>query len=295
MSDIWYEMFPNDYIFFKDEYGILYNGDVINVLNKFPDESIDCVITSPPYWGMRNYQIEGQIGLEDDFEKYIEKLWEVFDEVYRILKPSGTVWVNLGDTYGQNWRGGGVSSSSKKQLSNRGTVDFMKRKAPKRVKVPQKSLFMIPERFAIGMIDRGWILRNQIIWQKINVMPTSIRDRFTVDFEKIFFFVKEKKYYFNQLKEPTKDGKKTRNKRTIWPISVKPFKGAHFAVFPPEIPEICIKAGCPEGGIVLDPFIGSGTTAVVAERLGRRWIGIDLNTDYCDMASKRILDERQLL
>jgi len=326
----WKAKFPQENRYYEADKGILYNGDALALLRRFPDENVDCVITSPPYWTLRDYGIEGQLGLEPTFDEYLEKLWQIFSEVYRILKPTGTVWVNLGDTYGQNWRGGGVSSSSRKQFSNRGTVDFMKRKAPKRVKVPQKSLYMIPERFAIGMIDRSWILRNQIVWYKPNAMPESVKDRFTVDFEKIFFFVKQKKYYFEQQFEPhsrdwsqekwtqqvrnknykannilfRRGGSKTlgetynpkgRNKRTVWSISTKPFKGAHFAVFPPDIPEICIKAGCPENGLVLDPFMGAGTTAVVAEKLGRRWIGIELNPEYCEIASKRIEGNRTLL
>jgi site-specific DNA-methyltransferase (adenine-specific) len=175
---------------------------------------------------------------------------------------------------------------------------------------------MLPERFAIGMIDKGWILRNQIIWHKPNAMPNSAKDRFTVDFEKIFFFVKQKKYFFNQQVEKTQakiiekrmlkekrenynskyphiQPKRTihRNKRTVWSINTKPFKEAHFAVFPPEIPENCIKAGCPEDGVVIDIFAGSGTTLEVANNLNRKWIGIELNEEYCEITKNRLLEE----
>lgn len=268
----WKDKFPQEGRYFETRNGILYNGDVLEVLKKFPDESVDCVITSPPYWGLRDYGVDGQLGLEPTFEEYLEKLWEVFDEVYRILKPMGTLWVNLGDTYFSKTKGGGGKAGI--QETNKGSY-FNVVKLKNIYK--EKSLCLIPERFAIGMIERGWILRNQIIWQKPNAMPESVKDRFTVDYEKIFFFVKQKKYYFEQQFEPNKTeiklnvkwngnrqrnyvsgnsisekntlgvarNPKGRNKRTVWFIPTKPFRDAHFAVFPPEIPEICIKAGCP--------------------------------------------------
>ena len=249
---------------------------------------------------------------------YLEKLWVVFDEIYRILKSSGTVWVNLGDTYNNSSNGGKLASDKSKLCDGKGRNPkfdkdiFVKRR---KQKYKQKTLLMIPERFSIGMIERGWILRNQIIWHKPDALPESVKDRFTVDFEKIFFFVKNTKYYFKRILEPYKSkahldknikykeqGKKSgreninfykqggRNKRTVWTISKKPFKGQHIAPYPPDIPEICIKAGAPEGGIVLDPFMGSGTTGMVAEQLKRKWIGIELNKEYCEIAKKRILE-----
>ena len=305
--------------YFETPDGKLYCGSALEVLRALPSESVDCVVTSPPYWGLRDYGVDGQLGLEPTFEEYLEKLWQIFDEVYRVLKPTGTLWVNLGDTYGGS--GAGTTKNA--------DIEEYKRKAKESYILPngkavsanlrgtkyQKCLLMIPERFAIGMIERGWILRNQIIWHKPNAMPESVKDRFTVDFEKVFFFVKRKKYYFKQVIEPNKDkyngqrGKvikrtklqsamrtegyqdyygKGRNKRTVWTIPTRPFKGAHFAVFPPEIPKTCIEAGCPPKGVVLDPFMGSGTTAVVAQKLGRKWIGIELNPDYCKMIVERV-------
>jgi site-specific DNA-methyltransferase (adenine-specific) len=295
----WKDLFPKENRYFETENGILYNRDVLECLKQIPNESIDCVITSPPYWALRDYGIEGQLGLEPTFHEYLEKLWCIFDEVYRVLKPTGTLWVNLGDTY------------------------FSKTKGRIDSDYTEKCLCMIPERFAIGMIERGWILRNQIIWHKPNCMPQSVKDRFTVDFEKIFFFVKQRKYYFEQILEPYSNNSRIedykgraikeyekhlaqnpsdtkrriiesmkrrggRNKRTVWSITTRSFKGAHFAVFPPEIPEICIKAGCPKDGIVMDIFMGTGTTADVAEQLNRRWIGIELEEKYCEIAKKRI-------
>lgn len=299
----------------------IYQGDNLSILKTFPDESIDCCITSPPYWALRDYDIDGQLGLEKTFQEYINKLCDIYDEIKRILKKNGTCWVNLGDTYwgGGNNRGSTAENLSKKQFSNRGARGQVQMKWSKDYQ--SKCLCMIPERFALEMINRGWILRNQIIWYKRNAMPSSVKDRFTVDFEKIFFFVKNKKYYFKQQREPHiwakrdkrsklrrvehKSGKSTlsnaqtgckavgyhpkgRNKRTVWDIPTKPFKGAHFAVFPETLVEPMIKSGCPKNGIVLDPFMGSGTTSIVAKKLNRNFIGIELNPNYIKIAEKRL-------
>lgn len=281
----------------------IYNGDALDVLKTFPDECVDMVITSPPYWALRDYGAEGQLGLESTFQEYINKLCDIFDEVKRVLKKSGSCWVNLGDAYSGSGKGvGGIKS---------------------------KSLLQIPSRFAIEMYNRGWILRNEIIWHKPNAMPSSVNDRFTVDYEKLFFFVKSKKYYFEQQKEPmiTTDTNSSRgskgvlgqensglrkqdqigradytgfnkrylppkdlmrNKRSVWSINTKPFKEKHFATYPEELIITPIKACCPENGIVLDPFMGSGTTAVVARGLGLKYVGIELNPDYIKIADKRL-------
>lgn len=299
-------------------------GDSLSVLKKFPDESIDCVVTSPPYWALRDYNVDGQIGLESSIEEYLEKLLAVFAEVRRVLKPSGTCWVNFGDTYANKTKGGHRNKLQKNMfdsLTRRATFPKLK----VNLRIPSKSLCLIPPRFAIGMVDQGWILRNEIIWHKPNAMPQSVRDRFTVDFEKMFFFVKERKYYFQrqyeQLKNPErlkrrllnpqKAHKQTdsywfsarpeisekqrlqmlergRNKRCVWTIGTTSFAGHHFAVYPPKLIETPIKAGCPESGIVLDPFIGSGTTAVVAKQLGRNFIGIELNPFFVEMGKQRL-------
>jgi DNA modification methylase len=299
-------------------------GDVLDVLKKLSDESIDCVVTSPPYWALRDYGVKGQIGMESSIEEYLEKLLNVFDEIKRVLKPSGTCWVNFGDTYAGNSKGGHRNKPQGNMfdsLSKRATFQKLKTE----LALQPKSLCLIPSRFALGMIERGWILRNEIIWHKPNVMPQSAQDRFTVDFEKVFFFVKNRKYYFRQqyeelkdaerlkrrLLDPTKKHKQTesywfaanptisenrrlkmlergRRKRCVWTIGTTKFAGNHFAVYPPKLVETPIKAGCPEGGIVLDPFMGSGTTAVVAKKLKRNYIGIELKPEYASLARDRL-------
>ena len=302
----------------------IYAGDALNMCRKLKSESIDCVITSPPYWSLRDYGIAGQLGLEKDFNEYIDKLIRVFNEIKRILKSTGTLWVNLGDTY-SNSGGSGKNQTIHKQFGKVQKINkYSAGTVPHRVKsLPSKCLVQIPARFAIKMVDNGWILRNEIIWRKNNVMPSSAKDRLTVDFEKVFFFVKAKKYYFKQLFEPyikplnrwggetlkaekeslwdkntgqksyrnrsMRPNPKGRNKRTTWDINTKPFKGAHFAVFPEKLVEPMLEAGCPENGIVLDPFCGSGTVAVVAKRFNRRYVGFDLNPEYVKIAEERLM------
>jgi DNA modification methylase len=303
-------------------------GDTLKVLRRLPAESVDCVVTSPPYWSLRDYGVEGQIGLEESPEHYIERLCAVFDEVRRVLKPSGTCWVNLGDAYATRSSKTGKPPKHQQPIlsssSNR-ALDF-RRPA---VRLPGKCLVGLPARFSLEMINRGWILRNEIIWHKPNCLPQSARDRFTVDFEKLFFFVKQRRYYFRQQFEPLLGTDQRlyrpahlrswhkrvygdrfvsainprsaeasrqrilrygRNKRAVWRISVRPFRGDHFAVYPPELVETPVKAGCPKRGVVLDPFMGSGTTALVARRLGRDFTGIELNPDYVRLARRRLAD-----
>ena len=286
-------------------------GDALNVLKTISDESIDCVMTSPPYWALRDYGIEGQLGLESTFQEYITKLCDIFDEIKRVLKKTGTCWVNIGDTYGGSGNNGNYKDP--KDINGRtGQSKAINKNAI------AKSLCQIPSRFAIQMCNRGWILRNEIIWHKSNAMPSSVKDRFTVDFEKLFFFTKSKKYYFETQYEPVinhsdawyrhklrqnKNYKlkkpyqhnfpipkypNKKNKRTVWNINTKPFKEAHFAVFPEKLCETPINAGCPKDGIVLDPFSGAGTTSVVAKKQGKSFIGIELNKEYIEIAQKRI-------
>jgi site-specific DNA-methyltransferase (adenine-specific) len=358
----------------------IYCGDSLELFKQLPDESIDCIVTSPPYWALRDYGNKNQIGLEADFNDYIKKLCDIFDEAKRVLKNAGTCWVNLGDTYytksGGSFLNDALTPKNKIEQLGLNRANSIRGKGL----IENKNLALIPFRFALEMQKRGWIIRNVIIWHKPNCMPSSVRDRFTVNFEYLFFFVKNKRYYFEQQREPHKkesiertkhdwnghreygssfsgmDVKKMchpdgRNKRCIWEITTRSFKGAHFAVFPPELIETPIKAGCPEficskcgkpkikilkkigeakipaiggikhrdngnptysgrekkniydegkykascdcnaefsAGIVLDPFIGSGTTAVVCKRLGRNYLGFDLNKKYCEMARRRV-------
>jgi DNA modification methylase len=289
--------------------------------------------------------VKGQIGLESTFQEYIGRLCNMFDEAKRVLKQTGTCWVNLGDTYYSNHGGGNQG-----KVNGEVTRQLLKVRARTyNRELPEKSLCQIPARFAIEMANRGWILRNEVIWWKPNGMPSSAKDRFTMNFEKVFFFVKNERYWFNldAVREPHDAKKKQEGlkrarelgysgrgsykewyfhhrkktswvgnndlkigfgaargvlktklihplgkaKRCVWSIPTKPFTGKHYAVYPPELIETPIKAGCPKGGIVLDPFIGSGTTALVAKKLGRRFIGIDLNPQYVRMTKKRLSKE----
>ena len=286
----------------------LYNGNALSVLQSLPDETIDCVVTSPPYYCLRNYSDQtickwpdgwyGQLGCEDTPELFVNHLLDIFKEIKRVLKLTGTVWVNLGDTYSGS--GNGMNSHNpkpskslhKKKLENYGKFNIKQDK--NKHNIPAKSLCMVPARFAIGMIDLGFILRNDIIWKKGNALPSPVKDRFTNSYEHIFFFTKNKKYYFKQQLERSKFNE-SRNMRDVWDINVKPFPLAHFATFPVELPSRCIKAGCPEDGVVLDPFMGAGTTALAALTLGRKAVGIELNPEYCEMIKKRLIKEVGLL
>ena len=439
----------------KMELNKIHNIDALEGLKQLPDNYIDCVMTSPPYWALRDYGIEphvwdawdkktgkcwnqsehsfnvkapprrnrnpddvkdsdsiqagnigsqhklpfiafcskcqawkGSLGLEPTFDLYIKHLCDIFDEVKRVMKKEGTCWVNLGDTYSNKDSGGdNVMGNPEFARPHRENVI----RPPKETQLPSKSLTLIPFRFAIEMINRGWILRNTIIWQKPNCMPSSAKDRFTVDFEYLFFFVKQKKYFFEAQYEPQLESsikryqyefpgypgdiypnekrdspnnfngnrmiEGGRNKRTVWSICPQPFPEAHFAVYPEELCETPIKAGCPEfvckkcgkakeklydyekeglvkcnargelrpntgedihftksmgykekynsipkfkgytncncntgfkGGIVLDPFIGAGTTVIVALKQSKQFIGFEINKEYIEIANKRI-------
>ena len=296
----------------------IYNGNSLDELKKLDNESIDCCITSPPYWGLRDYGHDEQIGSEKHYTEFVNNLCDIFDEVKRVLKVTGTCFVNLGDTYGTQ-SGGMAGGSIEPKYGHTET---------RKVKQPNvnmhKSLCMIPERFAIEMVNRGWCLRNQIVWHKPNQMPSSAKDRFTVDFEKIFFFVKEPiGYYFEQQLEKSiwaetdsrskvKGGVKSkgkceignyatnkvayredgmRNLRAVWTVNTSSSTEAHFATYPEKLVERMLKAGCPENGVVLDPFFGSGTTGLYARKVNRNYIGIELNPEYVTIAENRIFNE----
>jgi DNA modification methylase len=271
-----------------DAHGMMLQGDALTILRTLPAESVHMVITSPPYWNLRDYHVAGQLGLEQSYDEYIAKLCNVFDEVKRVLRSDGTCWVNLADSYsGSNGRYPSPLQTKARRFG------YIIPPTP-RSDIPRKSLCLIPFRFALEMVRRGWILRNTIIWHKPNVVPESVKDRFTVDFEYLFFFAKSPHYYFQQQFEPStqpltrRDRPAVRNKRCVWVIPTKGFPGNHFAAYPETLLETPIEAGCPAGGIVLDPFLGSGTTALAAQRLGRRWCGIELNPEYVQMAAGRL-------
>ena len=297
----------------------IYHGDSLQILKTLPDENIDCCVTSPPYWGLRNYGVDSQLGLEKTPEEYVAKMVEVFGEVKRVLKKEGVLFLNLGDTYSQTrWSNKeGTGSWSSKRLKEKNPV--IDRDG---CNLPSKNLVGIPWRVAFALQSDGWYLRQDIIWAKPNPMPESVTDRCTKAHEYIFLLVKSQKYYFDAeaIKEKTNDvntkprkfrksgGGETlrndtgndympralRNKRSVWTINTKPYKGAHFATFPEDLVTPCILAGCPKGGIVLDPFTGSGTTCAVAKRLERNYIGIELNQNYIKLAEERIAKERTL-
>jgi site-specific DNA-methyltransferase (cytosine-N4-specific) len=268
---------------------MILQGDALTMLRTLPSESIHMAITSPPYWNLRDYHVSGQLGLERSYDEYITKPCDVFDEVHRVLRPDGTCWVNLADSYS----GTGGYKSPKMLNAKMRRLGHLNPGTP-HSDIPRKSLCLIPYRFAIAMVRRGWILRNTIIWHKPSAIPESMKDRFTIDFEYLFLFSKSPQYAFQQQFEPaTERGIRqgqayVRNKRCVWSIPTQGFAGDHCAVYPEALVEVPIKAGCPVGGVVLDPFLGSGTTALVAERLNRRWIGIELNPAYVAMAEERL-------
>ena len=293
-------------------------GDCRRTLHAFLPKSARMCVTSPPYYGLRDYGGEQyQLGQEQTPEKFIENLVNVFKEVKNVLTDDGTLWVNLGDSY-YNYRPGKGQTYPKQSVSktNQDLPESSAKRGTKLEGLKEKDLIGIPWMFAFAMRADGWYLRQDIIWHKPNPMPESVRDRCTKAHEYIFLFSKQKNYYYDNeaIKEPAKDwgtrdrtqGKyhnpgtglsphsgltksyEKRNKRSVWSVTKKPYKGAHFATYPAELIEPCILAGSEQGDIVLDPFMGSGTTAAVAKSLGRNYIGCELHEEYGDLIQKRI-------
>lgn len=315
-------------------------GDVREKLKELPDQSVHCVVTSPPYWGLRDYGKDGQIGMENTPEQFVANMVEVFREVWRVLRDDGTLWLNLGDSYASTKEGNTNGTAGKVKQKAGVNNNTQKRTIP--IGLKPKDLVGIPWRVAFALQAEGWYLRQDIIWHKPNPMPESVTDRCTKSHEYIFLLSKSRQYYFDHeaIKEPAKYpfddrasradsragtsmnsvGGKTgirfggnkygdsddpkhatksgneyeatgkRNKRDVWTVTTRPFKGAHFATFPPQLIEPCILAGCPLDGTVLDPFFGAGTTGLVAQEHGRNWIGCELNPEYAEIDSKRIKD-----
>jgi DNA modification methylase len=286
-------------------------GDCREILKSLPDNSVNCCVTSPPYFGLRDYGADGQMGLEETPAEYVAALVEVFKEVKRVLRPDGTFWLNLGDTYAANRTYQVIDSKHTDVGNNRGS------KVPEGLK--PKDLIGIPWRVAFALQEDGWWLRSEIIWHKPNAMPESVTDRPTKSHEQIFLLTKSSKYYYDYeaIKEERIDSfevqmkkrgtnpkyqnsnlkanhmatqeydENGRNKRSVWSIATQPYSGSHFATFPEKLIEPCILAGCPAGGTVLDPFGGSGTTGRAAAKHGRDAILIELNPDY-----GKLIDER---
>lgn len=309
-------------------------GDALEQLRTMETESVHTCVTSPPYYNLRDYGTAGQIGAENTPEEYINNLVAVFREVQRVLRQDGTLWVNIGDSYAHDKKWGG-SSGGKHAKALHGNTGIGRRKTHTGLK--EKDLIGIPWMLAFALRADGWYLRQDIIWQKPNAMPESVKDRCTKSHEYIFLLTKSDRYYFDHaaIREPrisckndavagskgafgprqtrlrgsgnvqkkyrpTPGGKHLggnipysgesplRSRRDVWTVATKGCKGEHFAVFPEQLIEPCVLAGCPEGGTVLDPFTGSGTTGAVAKRLRRDFIGVEINPDYWKMAKKRI-------
>jgi DNA modification methylase len=299
-------------------------GNSTDILKTLPEQSVDCRVTSPPYYMLRDYGgIYGQIGNETTPEEYIDRLLAVFRETRRVLKDGGSLWVNIGDSYnGSGKNGNNPCPFSAKQATNTASHTTP---ATRIKNYPRKSLLGIPWRFALRMIDEGWILRQDIIWHKKSPMPESVKDRFCGAHEYLFFFTKRQKYFFdyrgalevaatppdkNRIKiySNVQDGHTAprlqcpqvtggaafRLKRDVWHLANDGIHEEHYATFPESLIRPCIVCGCPENGIVLDPFMGSGTTAVVAMKHFRKYIGIEINPEYIEIAGRRIAKERGL-
>lgn len=288
--------------------GRIIEGDALTVLRTLPSESVDCIITSPPYFRLRNYGVDGQLGLEPHVDDWVQELRAVARALHRVLKPTGTFWLNLADSYSTHPREG----------------------------APRKSLLGAPERLLLGLIEDGWTIRNKVVWAKTNPMPTSVRDRLSTTHEYVYLLTKNPTYYFNldAIREPHCSRPPTRHDSTrpskyaagssalgpnsdgdnglralkakgmvghplgknpgdVWRLATAHYKDAHFATFPESLIRRMIRAGCPPGGIVLDPFMGAGTTAIVAEGEGRDWLGIELNPEFIQQAEARLTAARR--
>lgn len=275
MSDIDYIKINREPILLKES--LIIESDAILALQKMPSESVQCIVTSPPYWGLRDYGIEGQIGLEENLQQYINKLVAVFSEAKRVLKNDGVFWLNIGDGYTSGNRG--YRAPDKKNPARAMNV---RPNTPEGLK--PKDLLGIPWRLALSLQADGWYLRSDIIWNKPNAMPESVKDRPTRSHEYVFMLTKKEKYYYdNQIVKEN-----GRNKRTVWNVNTCPFSEAHFATFPPALIEPCILSSTHENDFVLDPFFGSGTVGVACKEFQRSFVGIELNDEYVKIAKARL-------
>ena len=266
----------------NDRCGRIITGDARIELPKLESGIFQCCITSPPYWGLRDYGIDGQIGAETKLDDYLRDLVAVFSEVRRTLSDDGTLWLNIGDSYtsgGRTWR------DTDKKNPARG-MDY---RAPTPEGLKPKDLVGVPWRLAFALQADGWYLRSDIIWHKNNGLPESVKDRPSRVHEYVFLLSKSERYAYEHeaVKEAAVNGSK-RNCRSVWTINTEPFNGAHFATFPPELVTRCLLAGAKEGSLVLDPFFGSGTVGEVCQLFGRRFVGVELNPDYVEIAKRRL-------
>lgn len=314
-------------IYYEDDQVTLHLGDALAVARELPNGSADCIVTSPPYFGLRDYGTEGQYGLEATPAQYVETMRALFLELQRVLADDGTLWLNLGDSYARNPAKGTTGTMNGRNVPRMGYAG----NRIGRPEVPEKNLLGVPWMVALGLQYDGWILRNDIIWHKPNAMPESVQDRLSGKHEHIFMFSKSQRYWFDldpvrEEQSPESLARRERgdwrakagwaeayhgnppkglaaqstrptcgkNPGDVWSIPTQPFPGAHFAVFPVALPQRCISAGCKPGGTVLDPFSGSGTTGLAAQRTGRKYVGIDINADYHDLALRERLKQQAL-
>ncbi|KKM20964.1 hypothetical protein LCGC14_1640220, partial [marine sediment metagenome] len=264
-------------------------GDAERLLQLVPDATFRCCVTSPPYWGLRDYGIPHQIGAEPKLPEYLDNLVRAFRQVRRVLADDGTMWLNLGDSYtsgNRRWRAPDRKNPARAMRYRPQTPEGLK----------PKDLIGVPWRLALALQADGWYLRADVIWHKPNCQPESVRDRPTRAHEYIFLFSKSKDYYYDQegVRERANGNGRLRNRRTVWSINTEPFAKSHFATFPPSLVDPCIRAGSAEGDMVLDPFFGSGTVGVVCENLGRRFVGIELNPEYAQIAKTRLGESKVL-
>lgn len=266
---------------------VIFEGDALNVLHRIPSASVQCVVTSPPYWGLRDYGINNQIGLEPSLHQFLNRLISIFSEIKRVLKDNGVLWLNIGDGYTSGNRG--YRAPDKKNPARAMSV---RPDTPEGLK--PKDLLGIPWRLALALQDDGWFLRSDIVWHKPNAQPESVADRPTRAHEYLFMFSKSERYFYNQeaIKERGVNGS-LRNRRSVWSINTMPFPGAHFATFPPRLIEPCILSSSRLGDYVLDPFFGSGTVGVVCVKHNRHYIGIELHPEYVAMAAGRLGDSEK--
>jgi len=265
---------------------VLYEGDALQVLQRLPSQSVQCAVTSPPYWGMRDYEIADQIGLEPTLPQFINRLVAVFCEVKRVLSDDGVLWLNIGDGYtsgNRGWRAPDKKNPARAMSVRPDTPEGLK----------PKDLIGIPWRLAFALQEDGWYLRADIVWNKPNAMPESVKDRPTRAHEYLFLLSKSEQYFYNPKTLLEANG---RNCRSVWNIHTQGFSGGHFATFPPKLIEPCIRATSQPGEIILDPFFGSGTVGLVAQQLERRFVGVELNPGYVRIASERLaLDDSRVI
>ena len=257
-------------------------GDTRELLRHIPDKSVQCCITSPPYWGLRDYGVENQIGSENNIQDYFKDLVDIFHEIKRILRDDGVFWLNIGDSYtsgNRTWRDSDTKNQARGMSYRPPTPDGLK----------PKDLIGVPWRLALELQKDGWYLRSDIIWNKPNCQPESVKDRPTRSHEYVFLMTKSEKYYFDNesIQVDGSNGIK-KNRRTVWDINTVPFNGAHFAVFPPELVKICLLSGTKQGQIVIDPFFGSGTVGQVCTLFERKCIGIEIKPDYLGLIKGRL-------